>query len=79
MSVKRIRDRSAELRGGSRKRTTVNLPAADAVRRPMGVQAIAAVPTTPAAPARVPSTIGNVPLPDFEKLSVNLARATEEG
>jgi polyhydroxyalkanoate synthase len=27
----------------------------------------------------VPSTIGNVPLPDFGKLSVNLARATEEG
>ena len=29
----------------------------------------------PATPAALPSTIGNVPLPDLQKLSANLARA----
>jgi polyhydroxyalkanoate synthase len=79
MGVKRIRDRSVDLRNGVRKRTTVTAPVAEAARRPIAPQTVAAAPSKPAAPAALPSMIGNIPLPDFEKLSLNLARATEEG
>jgi polyhydroxyalkanoate synthase len=79
MSVKGMRDRSVELRKSSRSRPTPNSPKAEAPRQPSSVQTVAPLPSMPALPAALPSTIGNVPLPDLQKLSVNLARATEEG
>jgi polyhydroxyalkanoate synthase len=79
MSVKRMRDRSAELRKSPRSRPTPSRPKAERPRQSTAAQTVAPLPTKPALPATLPSTIGNVPLPDFGKLSLNLARATEEG
>jgi polyhydroxyalkanoate synthase len=79
MSVKRMRDRSVELRKRPRSRPRPNPPKAETPRQAPDPQPIAALPAKPPIPATLPSTIGNVPLPDFEKLSLNLARATEEG
>ena len=78
MGVKRIRDRSVELRKGVSRRSR-SAAGAEAARRPTLVQAIPASASKPPTPTAVPSTVGNIPLPDFQKLSVNLARATEEG
>ena len=78
MGVKRIRDRSVELRKGVSRRSR-SAAGAEAARRPPLVQAIPASASKPPTPTAVPSTVGNIPLPDFQKLSVNLARATEEG
>src|SRR6188472_1939759 len=75
MGVKRIRDRSVELRKGVSRRGR-SAAGSEAARRPQAIPASASKPPTPTA---VPSTVGNIPLPDFQKLSVNLARATEEG
>jgi polyhydroxyalkanoate synthase len=74
-----MRDRSVVSRKGSRKRTTGNLPGADAERRAIASPQPAAAPVKMPVPAAPPSTLGNVPLPDFNKLAINLARATEEG
>jgi polyhydroxyalkanoate synthase len=79
MSVKRMRDRSVELRKSPPSRPTPNTAKIEAPRPTPAPQTVAPPPARPALPAALPSTIGNVPLPDFEKLSVNLARATEEG
>jgi polyhydroxyalkanoate synthase len=79
MSVTRMRDRSVVSRKGSRKRSTGNLPGADAGRRAIASPLPATAPAKMPAPAASPSTLGNVPLPDFNKLAINLARATEEG
>src|SRR3954447_7348652 len=79
MSVKRMRDRSVELRKSPRPRPTPNRPKAEPPRQAPAAQALAPVPPSPAISAALPSTIGNIPLPDFGKLSVNLARATDEG
>ncbi len=78
MGVKRIRDRSVEPRKGVSRRSR-SAAGAEAARRPTLVQAIPASASKPTTPTAVPSTVGNIPLPDFQKLSVNLARATEEG
>jgi polyhydroxyalkanoate synthase len=78
MSVKRMRDRSVELRKSPRSRPTPNPPKTERPRQTSAAQRVAPPPTKPALPAAVPSPIGNVPLPDFGKLSVNLARATKE-
>jgi polyhydroxyalkanoate synthase len=79
MSVKRLRDRSADLRNGSRARATTTLPGGDSARRTTAAKRAPTPLNQPSVPAALPSTIGNIPLPDFQKLSVNLARATEEG
>src|SRR5436305_5671055 len=79
MSVKRLRDRSADLRNGSRARATTTLAGGDSARRTTAAKRAPTPLNQPSVPAALPSTIGNIPLPDFQKLSVNLARATEEG
>ena len=79
MSVKRMRDRSVELRKSPRSRPTPNRPKAEPLRQAPAPQSVATLPAKAAVPAALPSTIGNIPLPDFEKLSVNLARATDQG
>jgi polyhydroxyalkanoate synthase subunit PhaC len=79
MSVKRMRDRPVELHKSPRSRPTPNLRKAGAPGQAAAEQNVAPLPSRPATPAALPSTIGNVPLPDLQKLSANLARAAEEG
>jgi polyhydroxyalkanoate synthase len=79
MGVKRMRDRSVELRKSPRSRPTPNPPKAATSAQAPAAQSVATLAAKPAAPAALPSAIGNIPLPDLEKLSSNLARATEEG
>ena len=79
MSVKRMRDRSVELRKSPRSRPTPNRPKAEPPRQMPAPQSVATLPANSEPPAAPPATLGNIPLPDFGKLSLNLARATEEG
>jgi polyhydroxyalkanoate synthase len=79
MGVKRMRDRSVELRKSPRSRPTPNPPKAATSAQAPAAQSVATLAAKPAAPAALPSAIGNIPFPDLEKLSSNLARATEEG
>ncbi|GAC1332621.1 MAG: class I poly(R)-hydroxyalkanoic acid synthase [Beijerinckiaceae bacterium] len=86
MSVRRKRKGSHELRVGARPR-----PSGEASAKASGRRAAALETVAPAKPARIAdaadgapklpaaAAAGAIPLPDFEKLSRNMARAVEEG
>ncbi len=78
MALTRRRDRTAESQKVRPSRKSGKTAAPSPTRRTIVAPVATPAPAKAGPPSGLPPALGNIPIPDFEKLAIQLARATDE-